>query len=53
MIKLLTNLEADELESQLNNLGPSIEILTIYAINQKHFAWVRISSPKVEKKGSK
>lgn len=53
MIKLLTHLDAQELEKELNGLGPSIEIMFIYAIHQKHFAWVRIKEAKADKKGNK
>jgi hypothetical protein len=54
MIRLVTNLDASSLESELNSLGPSIEVLSIYAINLRHFAWVRILDlPKAEKRGKK
>lgn len=56
MIQLLTHLNAEALESELNDLGPDLQIIAIYAINQKHFAWVRIaveSEPKLEKKGKR
>jgi hypothetical protein len=54
MIRLFSNLDALSLEKELNGLGPSIEILSIYAINQKHFAWVKILDlPKAEKRGKK
>lgn len=54
MIKLLTDLDAESLEKQLNILGPSIQVLAIYAIHQKHFAWVKVvDQPKRDKKGTK
>lgn len=52
MIKLLTHLDSESLAEELNALGPSFEVLSIYAVNQKHFAWVRISQPKAQKKGN-
>jgi hypothetical protein len=54
VIKLISNLDAQELEKELNDLGPSAQIVAIYSIQQKHFAWVRLpESPKAEKKGKK
>lgn len=53
MIKLLRNLDAESLEKELNDLGPYLEVLSIYAINQLHFAWVRITDPRMERKGKK
>jgi hypothetical protein len=52
VIKLLTNLDPESLEKELNDLGPTAQILGIYAIHQKHFAWVRISSVSNKKKGN-
>jgi len=46
VIKLLKNLDASALEAELNDLGPSIQILQIYAIQQLHFAWVEIPEPE-------
>jgi hypothetical protein len=58
MIKLIKNLDANELESELNGLGSSFEVLSIYAINQLHFAWVKIvaaekTAPAMEAKAKR
>lgn len=54
MIKVISNLDAESLEKELNDQWASSELVAMYAINQKHFAWVKIKDePKVEKKGRK
>jgi hypothetical protein len=53
MIKLLTNLDADALVKELNNLGPSAQIVAIYSLNLLHHAWVKIGEPKETKAKSK
>jgi hypothetical protein len=53
VIKLLKHDDAELLEQELNSLGSSAQVLQIYAINQKHFAWVQVTEPKSEKKGKK
>lgn len=53
MIRVISNLDAEALQLELNRLGPSFDIISIYAIQQKHFAWVRMKDPKPEKKGTK
>jgi len=59
MIKVIKNLDATALEAELNNLGSPIQILSIYAINQLHFAWIKlpeknqVTEPKTKTKGIK
>lgn len=61
MIKQLSNLDASALAAELTDLGPSIQVLSIYAINQLHFAWIKmpeatkaqVIAPKAKTKGTK
>lgn len=45
MIKVFSNIDELSLMAKLNDIGPSLEVLSIYAINQIHFAWVKIPAP--------
>lgn len=49
MIKHLKDMNASSLEESLNKLGPTIQILSIYAVNTMHFAWVQIPEAKAKK----
>ena len=49
MIQMLSDKDARVLEKKLNDLGPSLRIISIYSINQLHIAWVDNSKPKAEK----
>lgn len=41
MIQLFEALRPNDMRELLNTLGPLDEVLSIYAMNGRHFAWVR------------
>ncbi len=60
MFHCLIGKDASHLSEQLNGLAPGSIVLSIYAINQKHFAWVKLPvektetpAPKAKSKGPK
>jgi hypothetical protein len=54
MIKYLSDKDAKALEGQINDLGPTHELVAVYSVNQLHCAWVRVIDKKGEfKKGNK
>ena len=50
MIDFISNKDPKILQEKLTELGPSIQILSIYPINQVHFAWFK---PEAKKKKEK
>lgn len=60
MYLCLIGKDSSHLAEQLNTLAPTSTVISIYSINQKHFAWVKLKTenleaqtPKAKSKGPK
>ena len=50
MTEFISDKDPEVLKTKLNDLGPSIQILSIYSINQVHFAWFKPEQKKKKEK---
>jgi hypothetical protein len=51
-ITLVSDTEAVEFQKKLAALGPDVQVLSIYGMNNRHFAWIK-NQEKAESKPSK
>ncbi len=52
MLKLICGDES-EIQKLIGSMGPHVQVLAAYAVNLKHFAWVRLPDPKKPEKKDK